>query len=388
MRRPRWTTPTTWRCATAPASTTTATARSTATRSASPPGLSLVYTDEAHGYGNAGVDDPPAQSPLDSQPEPGSATPDLNDAAWTAAAGDVDVLRLAASGHTDNYQDPATPTTGTPWVFRFDCLGFQVTSMSGAADGPATSDGDLTGNVQFDMGEGCGTFDYGYPEPARVANTAPTAALSAAPTRVTTGRPVTLKATGSTDAQTPEDLDYVWDFGNGGTPKDAVGPNATATYNTSGTKQVTLTVTDPLGEADTAAVDVTVVESPKPATTKHVNCQSGTVTRHGSWRTVRGGRADDGNYCDNQGNGRGTDRLTYTFSGPLLDVLYGRSQAGGSAKVWIDGERQSNLSFRGERDAARINGRERYAGLGDGRHTIRIEVVRRAAYLEGFVTRG
>ncbi len=35
------------------------------------PGLSLVYTDEAHGYGNAGTDDPPAQSPLDSQPRAG-----------------------------------------------------------------------------------------------------------------------------------------------------------------------------------------------------------------------------------------------------------------------------------------------------------------------------
>ena len=38
-------------------------------------GLSLVYTDEAHGYGNAGTDDPPAQSPLDSTPTPGSASP-------------------------------------------------------------------------------------------------------------------------------------------------------------------------------------------------------------------------------------------------------------------------------------------------------------------------
>ena len=31
------------------------------------PGLSLDYTDEAHGYGNAGTDDPPAQTPLDSR---------------------------------------------------------------------------------------------------------------------------------------------------------------------------------------------------------------------------------------------------------------------------------------------------------------------------------
>ena len=35
---------------------------------ASTPGFYLAYTDEAHGYGNAGTDDPPAQSPLDSVP--------------------------------------------------------------------------------------------------------------------------------------------------------------------------------------------------------------------------------------------------------------------------------------------------------------------------------
>ena len=47
-----------------------------------------MYTDEAHGYGNAGTYDPPAQTVLDSQPQPANNTPNLDDAAWTAAAGD------------------------------------------------------------------------------------------------------------------------------------------------------------------------------------------------------------------------------------------------------------------------------------------------------------
>ena len=60
----------------------TARARTTAT----PIGVqrracSLVYTDEAHGYGNVGTDDPPAQTPLDAVPEPAATTPNLNDAA-------------------------------------------------------------------------------------------------------------------------------------------------------------------------------------------------------------------------------------------------------------------------------------------------------------------
>ena len=86
-RRP--TTPTTWRCATARASTSTARARTTAaTARPSSPACSLVYTDETHGYGNFGTDDPPAQTPLDSSPSrPPDASPNLDDAAFTAGAG-------------------------------------------------------------------------------------------------------------------------------------------------------------------------------------------------------------------------------------------------------------------------------------------------------------
>ena len=103
------TTPTTSRCATARASTSTARARSTATRSASRPGLYLSYTDEAHGYGNAGTDDPPAQSPLDSVPTVGSATPDLNDAAFKATpAARSTYSETTATPHVDNYADPGS----------------------------------------------------------------------------------------------------------------------------------------------------------------------------------------------------------------------------------------------------------------------------------------
>jgi hypothetical protein len=34
--------------------------------------------------------------------------------------------------------------------------------MTGDADGPATAPGDLRANTSFDMGNGCGKFDYGY----------------------------------------------------------------------------------------------------------------------------------------------------------------------------------------------------------------------------------
>ncbi|MEA2460292.1 MAG: hypothetical protein QOH90_469 [Actinomycetota bacterium] len=129
------------------------------------PGLLLVYTDEAHGYGNAGTDDPPAQTPLDSQPEVGEAAPNLNDAAWTAVADD-NVYTDFGAGHTDNYEDPepeADKEQGdnpdTNWHFQFGCLKFKVLKMSGT---DINASKNLTGNVAFKIGDGCAKFNYGY----------------------------------------------------------------------------------------------------------------------------------------------------------------------------------------------------------------------------------
>ncbi len=294
-------------------------------------GLYLSYTDEAHGYGNAGTDDPPAQSPLDSQPEPGSDSPDLDDAAYTAAAGDRSFTD-AGEGHTDNYNDPAEsqadsrhPDVETPWRFQYDCLGFDVLSMSGNGVGPATSDGDLTGDVQFAMGEGCGEFDYGYADPATppAGNSAPTAAATAGPNPATAGQRVTFDATGSDDAQTPGDLDYSWDFGNGGTTKDATGARPTHTYNKAGSYPATVTVTDPEGLSDTAAVTVTVRARKQKNTAPHARSRiTPARPRAGQKVTLAGGRTTDAQTRDsglrfrwNLGNGgRRIDRTGRTVT--------------------------------------------------------------------------
>ena len=220
-------------------------------------GLSLVYTDEAHGYGNTGTDNPPAQSPLDATPTPGSDTPELDDAAFTAATGRSSFSDAPAKPHVDNYSDPST--TSGDWEFAFGCLGFTVKEMAGADAAPANN---LTGSVDLTVGSGCGEFDYGFldEEPAG-DNTAPQAAAKATPATVGTGDEVTLSAEGSTDAQSGvEDLDFVWDFGNGGEAKDATGEVVTASYDTAGTKTATVTVTDPQGAVDTASVTITVTE--------------------------------------------------------------------------------------------------------------------------------
>ncbi len=124
-------------------------------------GLLLVYTDEAHGYGNVGTSDPPAQSPLDSKPEPGSETPNLHDAAFTDAAGD-DAFTDSGVGHTDNYSDPSSEDE--LWHFRFNCLSFDVGSMTGEETISRTA-WDLTGDVAVTVGAGCAPFDYGFNAP-------------------------------------------------------------------------------------------------------------------------------------------------------------------------------------------------------------------------------
>jgi M6 family metalloprotease-like protein len=91
-------------------------------------GVSMIYTDEAHGYGNFGVDDPPAETPVDSVPQPGNETPNLDDAAFTLA-------RPVFNGctHIDNYTDPNGP--GGLWKLP-NGLKFTVTSITGMSPGP------------------------------------------------------------------------------------------------------------------------------------------------------------------------------------------------------------------------------------------------------------
>jgi M6 family metalloprotease-like protein len=129
------------------------------------PGLSLTYTDEAHGYGNAGTDNPPAQHVLDSVPEPGNDTPNLADAAFKAGGG-RSTFSDFGSGWIDNYSDPSRQAKDaeatTDWLFDYRCLSFKVLSMKGDSEGPSRSDGDLTGTVAFRLGTGCGRYDYGY----------------------------------------------------------------------------------------------------------------------------------------------------------------------------------------------------------------------------------
>ena len=387
-------------------------------------GFYTAYTDEAHGYGNAGTDDPPAQSPLDSQPQPGENAPDLNDAAWTDASGDSR-FSDGGAGWTDNYQDPSSESGN--WEFDYDCLTFDVVDMVNngdgtvAGEGPAQADGDLTGTVAFDLGAGCGDFDYGHGEEQLPTDTAPTAVATATPSTGTAGTRVTLDARDSTDAETPGDLTYSWDFGNGGSTKDATGAVVQHTYGAAGTYDAVVTVSDPGGRTGTATVRITITApgsstppgtppgtppsdpGTPPATSPTVTvtstapaglarkhpCQGRSVGHLGSWRMVKGA-APGGSYCDNAAKRPGPgvrDVLRLGFEGSSVDIHFGRARSGGKAVLFIDGLRVGAFSFDGRRTQARIDRHAVISGLGTNRpHRLRLVVKKGRAFIEGFAT--
>ena len=88
-----------------------------------------------------GTDNPPAQSPLDANPEPGSDTPNLADAAFTYKGREW--FSDSGSGHVDNYSDPSEEKPAgdveSPWRFDFGCLTFDIRRMSGDETPPSST---------------------------------------------------------------------------------------------------------------------------------------------------------------------------------------------------------------------------------------------------------
>lgn len=109
------------------------------------PGVAILYTDENHGYGNTGASDQPAQTVVDSQPQPGNMTPNLDDAAYTLAANDNE---FDGCTHIDNY------ATADSAVWKLPAgIDLTVTGLGGfSADGVTSN---LTATVIADVHPDC-----------------------------------------------------------------------------------------------------------------------------------------------------------------------------------------------------------------------------------------
>ncbi len=128
------------------------------------PGVLLTYTDEAHGYGNVGTDNPPAQSPLDANPTKNSDTPEFKDATFTTGRSLFSDSKKTP--HYDNYTEPSTGankggSATQPWTFAYDCLKLKVDAMDGDTGNSAAAY-DLVGEVTFTTAGGCAAFNYGF----------------------------------------------------------------------------------------------------------------------------------------------------------------------------------------------------------------------------------
>ena len=225
------------------------------------PGVFVEYTDEAHGYGNNGTPDPPAQHYLDSQPTPGTdcaseQNGNCADVSFTAASGDnhfSDAISASQpGGFVNSFSDPASAYGDGFWHFDYGCLTLDVTAMRGAGIGPELpASGDLRADATISAGGGCAAFGYG-----AGSNASPTAVAQARPTEALVGESVTFDGSGSSDdRQAPADLTYAWSFGDG---TSGTGQTVHHAYAVAGTYSATLTVTDADGASDTDTLAITV----------------------------------------------------------------------------------------------------------------------------------
>ena len=160
----------------------------------------------------------------------------------------------SGEGHTDNYADPSS--AGRQLAVPLRLPGLRRAAHDAATDvGPATSDGDLTGDVDVHDGR-------------RAAARSTTGTATSRRRRATPRRPRTATADADDrprpgevrarrrrqhrrrDARTTSTTR--WDFGNGGTTKDAAGVEVTTGSATPGYAQGPLTVTDAAGQPSDA----------------------------------------------------------------------------------------------------------------------------------------
>ena len=171
---------------------------------------------------------------------------------------------------------------------------------------------------------------------------------------VRTKEELRLDARDSDDAETPRDLQYSWDFGDGGATKDSTDVRPTLSYASAGRYTATLTVTDPSGASDTDTVEVLVRQL--------VPCQASRVTKSDSWSTRQSARRRGRRLLRHPRPGHhAADLRPAGDPRPVRQVT-----AGGTGVLLLDGEVIDRLDFGSRSRRTEFGFARIYRNLGPG----------------------
>lgn len=284
------------------------------------PGVVMEYANEAHGYGNSGVDDPPALTVLDSHPTAGSDTPNTNDAAWrpfpsspgnlNANNGDVftdcDATTYAdGPRHVDNYTDPNAADGN--WHFAWRQLKMLVNSIAGQG-----TFGAMTANVTYTV-------------PAPCSNATPTPTNTETPKSNSTATPT----------RTP-------------TRTGTAGPSPTPTNTVTAGPSPTPTNTGEAGEVQDTSIDM----------------------QYNGWRGIEDSSASGGSYRMSRVAG---DRIKFAVMGRAFQWVTYRGPDQGMAEVHIDGKTVETVDLYSA--TPEYNYVRAFKQLGRGKHSVIIRVL-------------
>jgi PKD repeat protein len=153
------------------------------------------------------------------------------------------------------------------------------------------------------------------------------------------GEEIDFDGTPSFDREGDTPLTYAWDFGD---DAEDTGPTTSHAFSAPGTYDVTLSVTDPLGQTGTTVVQVQVGEGPRPPTATLEGPDEGDVGEELSYTSTATDPDGDQLTCRiNWGDGtaeaevpcNGTHTHTYTKAGNFIIFFTARDPGGLVAEV-------------------------------------------------------
>jgi PKD repeat protein len=239
-------------------------------------------------------------------------------------------------------------------------------------------------------------------------NDAPTAALSATPTSGEAPLTVNFNASASSDIDGDSIGSYRFNFGDGSPDVNQSTPSVGHTYTSSGYYTATVVVTDPQGATSTNAAAATIEVRERPtfetiedddrriAYSRAWHLQKDKNASAGHFRYYTKDDDDDDDDSDGGGGGGGNGSATLNFSVPqgktgAITYYFARSKKGGTADVYLNGARQTTVSFKNAKSSTKspeFNNqlyKVRLEGLAAGAHTLVLKNLKGVVYLDRFV---